>query len=276
MFNGWKTRTIGQMLAELKRLEQEARRNAEKYREDERSGRYSNEMLAERRQELAEGGMIYGQLKQRIAERLATEFEQTQGSSPAAPMTQEEITAAFRAANRHLEVRDDHLAIGELNRILLSDPGNAKAYYRRGQIFAGVQKFQLAADDFTRAIQADPDMLEAYQHRGIAYRYLNQHEANIENQTQLLRLSSENASAYSSRGLAHYLAKDYHAARRDLTESIRLSPSSDAYYYRAGVYMELGQYEQALADCEQSLKLRPDAPFTLSRIKEIKKKMSGT
>jgi tetratricopeptide (TPR) repeat protein len=54
-----------------------------------------------------------------------------------------------------------------------------------------------------------------------------------------------------------------------------LAPEDEeAYYFRAGVYMELGDYRRALADCELALKYRPEWLLPLSRIKEIQELMS--
>jgi Flp pilus assembly protein TadD len=69
------------------------------------------------------------------------------------------------------------------------------------------------------------------------------------------------AAAYYNRGVAHYGKKDYDWAIADFSESIRLDPRfADAYGNRASVYLLKKEYDKAIQDSDTALRLNPRHP----------------
>lgn len=67
------------------------------------------------------------------------------------------------------------------------------------------------------------------------------------------------------RGIVYMERREYERAIEDLTESIRLDPGRpDAWNFRAGCYNRLGQYDKAIEDCSQAIRLAPRwvGPYT--------------
>jgi tetratricopeptide (TPR) repeat protein len=75
------------------------------------------------------------------------------------------------------------------------------------------------------------------------------------------------AWAYTNRGSVYDYKKDFERAIADLTEAIRLDPDAVvAYQDRAASYRNNGQYTRALDDLNQALRLAPrDARTLMSR-----------
>ena len=62
--------------------------------------------------------------------------------------------------------------------------------------------------------------------------------------------------AYYTRGMLLMNAQAYDEAEKDLNEAIRLTPSDvENYKARAEVYMNMGKYEESLADLQTAMKL---------------------
>jgi Flp pilus assembly protein TadD len=66
------------------------------------------------------------------------------------------------------------------------------------------------------------------------------------------------AEAYNNRGLAFYNLKQYQEAIKDFSQSIRMKPGyAEALNNRGNAYYELDQYEKARADFDESIKIKP-------------------
>lgn len=77
--------------------------------------------------------------------------------------------------------------------------------------------------------------------------------------------SGESATAFIRRGDAKYSRRDYEDAIADYAEAIRLSPdNAQAYMGRGNAKYALEQYTEALADYEEALKYDPDYVYALN------------
>lgn len=75
----------------------------------------------------------------------------------------------------------------------------------------------------------------------------------------VLKRDPSAAYAYMLRGVAWRLKRDYENALRDFTEAIRLEPDAHiAYQARAAVYHQMQEYEKALADISEAIRLAPN------------------
>ena len=75
----------------------------------------------------------------------------------------------------------------------------------------------------------------------------------------MIRLDPKSASGYSSRASMWNAKGDYDRALPDYDEAIRLEPSSTHYTHRCWGRARAGRdLPQALADCDQALRLNPN------------------
>src|SRR5579863_4004687 len=73
------------------------------------------------------------------------------------------------------------------------------------------------------------------------------------------------ARQYLSRGVERRAKEDYDAALADFAEAVRVDRKySDAYYNRCAVYNFKKQYDSAITECSQAIKLGPTADATIA------------
>jgi len=75
---------------------------------------------------------------------------------------------------------------------------------------------------------------------------------------EAIRLDPNDAGAYPSRGLAYATLGQYEKAIEDLTEAIRLNPNAFIYGSRGLAHATLGQYEKAIEDYTEAIRLDPN------------------
>jgi tetratricopeptide (TPR) repeat protein len=97
------------------------------------------------------------------------------------------------------------------------------------------------------------DTARALLNRALAHQKTGDHAKAIEDYTQAINLDAlspdTRAAALYNRGLAHARSKQHFAAVDDFTSALYLDPHlADAFYSRANVLRESGQYEYALMD----------------------------
>ena len=68
----------------------------------------------------------------------------------------------------------------------------------------------------------------------------------------------ETAAAYFRQGYEQQMAGQYQQAIELYTRSIEAYPSAEAYTFRGWTYSFLGDYERAIAECLQAIKVDPE------------------
>lgn len=118
--------------------------------------------------------------------------------------------------------------IGSLE--LINKPTTAKELYEKGMKEMNYYHTDLAIRCFSKALELDSNYFDAYYNRGIAY---------------LKSISSE------------YATNEY--AINDFTRAIRLKPDDEkAYYERAKIYNDKGNYENAINDFNKIVEINPN------------------
>jgi len=96
-----------------------------------------------------------------------------------------------------------------------------------------------------------------YKHRGMANFAQSKYEDAIEDFTHALDLDKSYKTAYY-RGVVHSVLKEHSKAIDDFTLSLELNPFQAFCLFRRGqAYYHVGDYPQALSDCEASLAMEP-------------------
>jgi tetratricopeptide (TPR) repeat protein len=68
-----------------------------------------------------------------------------------------------------------------------------------------------------------------------------------------------------ARGAKSAMKGQFDRAIADFDEAIRLSPSADAFYNRGNAYAELGQYDRAIADFDKAIRLNPKSMAAIEK-----------
>jgi putative GTP pyrophosphokinase len=122
------------------------------------------------------------------------------------------------------------------------------------------KKFKEAIALYTRILELKPENSVCsiiYKHRGMAHFAQSKYQDAIGDFTKSLELGKSYKAAYY-RGVVHSVLKQYAQAIDDFTISLELDPIQAFCLFRRGqAYYHVGDYLQALSDCETSLAMEP-------------------
>jgi tetratricopeptide (TPR) repeat protein len=174
-------------------------------------------------------------------------------------------------------------------------PRDAPGFVLRADAFLNRQEFDKAIADYTSAIALQPDDPAFYTDRGAAYALDKQPKLALSDFDQALKLHPDAPRALLSRGELRLSSGDAAGARTDFDAAIRLSPAAATevgdFYAHGGFYEDAvaafskvldgkpvtedlaqaffercqartywgKQLDQAVADCNQAMKLMPGA-----------------
>lgn len=141
----------------------------------------------------------------------------------------------------------------------------AMVHYERQQCPEALKKFEDAANVGT----PEYTMLVDW---GLAYDCTNQLDKALERFREAQKLENT-AHVRALAGMALAKQNKLTAALEELNESVRRDARYDvAYLYRGNVYMALNQFDQAEADYQQALKLKPGDANILQAIELLKRR----
>jgi tetratricopeptide (TPR) repeat protein len=126
----------------------------------------------------------------------------------------------------------------------------AEAAHNRGVYYAEKGDYDRAIREFTEAIRLKPDYAEAHFDRGGIH-------CDNRDYTEAIQLKPNFTEAYFNRGIAYDDNGDYDKAIADCAETIWLKPDFAGAYNRGLAYYAKGDYARARADWEKTLQINP-------------------
>jgi tetratricopeptide (TPR) repeat protein len=175
---------------------------------------------------------------------------------------------ALAYEDRGLAYRDkgdlDH-AIADFSQAIKFDPNDASAFVNRGYAYSTKNDLDHAIADYSQAITLDPKNALAFDSRGLIFRDKGDLDHAIADFSQAIALDPKYTYAYYNRGNAYYSKADGDHAMADYSEVITLDPTDAAAYNDRcwGHVIFDRQLQQALSDCNESLRIRPNDADTL-------------
>jgi len=147
----------------------------------------------------------------------------------------------------------------------------ARQYFRAGEDFTKANNYQDAIAQYTKAIELDPDFEKAYVSRAQAYARTNEHQKAAEDYDRALVFDEKDEELYYFSGREWHLHGNNQFALMRLTTAINMKKNfEEAYTVRQAVYKEMEEYEKALEDCLECLRLNDDeqAYYNLAKVYE--------
>jgi tetratricopeptide (TPR) repeat protein len=146
-----------------------------------------------------------------------------------------------------------HEVISLCNKALKINENLPQAYSFRGNAKYNLGEYDNAADDFSHAIEKDPNEADHYYDRSWSYCNMDMFEDAIVDINKALILEPRKSLFYYDKGRFEYFAERFKEAVVDLTKGIELKPTERKYIFRGKSYMELQEYDLALADFYKAL-----------------------
>jgi len=154
------------------------------------------------------------------------------------------------------------LAMQDFDRALMLGLHTADVHFNRANTFFDQHDFASAAEGYAMAIQLSPDDARIHNSLGIALSQLNRNDEAIAAFQAAIRLRPDHAAAMNNLGMLFLRSGQRDAAMDAFAAAIKQVPAyADPYNNRAGMLFDAGRYQDAVADYDRLLKLRPGALF---------------
>ena len=119
---------------------------------------------------------------------------------------------------------------------------------------------QESVEYYSNTIKIDPKDSSAYRKRADAYSSLKKYDLAIGDLTRCIELTPDRPGDRSTRALVYRDAGQYQAAINDCDDLLRLFPGYNAYQNRGIIYDRMGEKDKALADYSKAIELDPQRP----------------
>jgi TonB family protein len=166
------------------------------------------------------------------------------------PQTSEDY---YKRARKHMELNNivftfDECAFGAASEAIRLDPKNDEALALRGFFYRTKQDYDSALSDLNEAIRLKPDFTYYYGVRSTIFEMKNQIDKAIEDLSVSIKTDASHYD-YAHRGSLYFKNNDFENALKDYTEAIRLKPDYENHYtMRAEIYRKLGKTDLAETD----------------------------
>jgi len=169
------------------------------------------------------------------------------------------VDALLRRGDAYSQVGDFGHAIADLNRAIELDPPNSIAFVVRGLIYDRGGRTALALDDYATALELNPRNAAALRNRGALHARLGQFTDAIADFDAVIAMQPKDALAFFDRGYANFGKHQYELAAIDYGTAIFLEPTMGQAYLNRGLTRTIQGKDlvEALADCDQAIKLLP-------------------
>ena len=180
----------------------------------------------------------------------------------------------------HVMTNNDKLAFADFDQAVKLAPNDAETYRVRAFFFSSNLFSEKAIADYEKALALNPKNPEPYSRIAYIYVIQNNHSEAVKAFSQYLKMAnaaSISQKDYADRGLSYHAIGDYQNAIADFNQSIKIEPLyGSGYYYRGLTYQALGQKKEALADFKRTLEVDKEHPEAEEIMKKIKDLQSVT
>jgi len=238
--------------------------------------------------DVADGRLVHGMALWKLGE-LDEAQKELEAARSAAPNSKLEVALAAV----HFEKGDLDGAMGLLNAVLKTEPGNPEAnfwkakvldkksewalaqesiraaldraptraayHYELGKILQGAGKLPDAVEAWRQAVKLDPAYADAWEAMGQAYLDVSRYKDAIPAFEAALKADPARVRILGSIGDAHFQAGKWTLAVNSYQAAMKADPSLTGLYYRLGrAYTEMGQHDKAIAFYQHALAATPD------------------
>jgi len=150
------------------------------------------------------------------------------------------------------------------NDTIAKNPGSFMAYNGRGMCHRAKGRLAQAIADFNKAIELKPNHAPAYHNRGNAYYGMGNRAQALADYSKVIQITrgvtgSRYVASYAARAAACIELGDYDQAIADFTEAIKMAPHVAKYFLGRGTaYAKRGEHLLAIADYDEAVRLKAD------------------
>jgi hypothetical protein len=152
------------------------------------------------------------------------------------------------------------VALEVFTKALAVDPKNEVTLDYRGNVYVELKQIDLAIADFTKAIKCNPKYAKSLFNRGCVYQLANKMEEAIADYRQAIKIQPHFPEAINNLGAALLNYHKFEEALELYSKALSMnSPVPEAFLNnRALVLQQIGRIEEAFADYNKALAIKPD------------------
>ncbi|MBD1935785.1 serine/threonine-protein kinase [Microcoleus sp. FACHB-68] len=174
-------------------------------------------------------------------------------------------------ANQFLDTQQPEEAISTIDKSLITNPNQAKAWKIRGDALFLLERYEAALAAYEKASQIDPKDPKAWNNQGETLYLLQRYEEALKAHDKALELSANNIEAVNGRGIALLGLKRYQDALSAFEKALQIQPNHPKSWENRALALEYLQrpqesrkaFEEALASYNDTIKLNPNDLQTL-------------
>lgn len=117
-------------------------------------------------------------------------------------------------------------AMTAYDRALQIDPKNAKAHYRRGQLYVRSRNFNEAQTALQAALAANPNFAPAYRELGEMYYFAGKYDQALENYRKYVSMAENTSDTRAKYASFLFLTKDYAGTIKEAQEVLKRDPNN--------------------------------------------------
>jgi tetratricopeptide (TPR) repeat protein len=159
-------------------------------------------------------------------------------------------------------IKDYDEALVDYNEVIKHDPARMAAYHARLMVLMEFRDYENALLDCEKLLAEHYHELYAIQCRGIAYNNLEKLDEAMADFNTSLSMNPDEAIMYAHRANCYYKKKEYRQAIPDASEAIRRG-YTEAFFDRGIAYSALGEYDKAIADFDEIIRLDSENDFAV-------------
>lgn len=145
---------------------------------------------------------------------------------------------------------------GEKGKVARSANPLAVENYNSGYKAFKARDYKTAVAHYRQAIALDADYVDAYDNCGLAYRRLGNIDSAVYFYKASIALYPKGSTAHGNLALLYSEKKEHAKALKEFDELAKCNPNDpEAPYGKAGVYLDMGKYDKALASAKRSVTL---------------------
>ncbi len=165
------------------------------------------------------------------------------------------VDLRLKKAEANINLSQYDYAAEEYSKVLKQDERNLAALYFRAYCYTQLRQYSMARADYDAFLAIQPEHLEA--HLGLArvLQLLNRRADAVDELNRCVQMFPDSADAYAARAAYETQLKQYDAALYDWDEALRLRPNDASLTVsKVDVLLNLGRIREAREDLDKAVK----------------------
>jgi tetratricopeptide (TPR) repeat protein len=178
---------------------------------------------------------------------------------------QKDLAYAYAVRGEALfKKRNIDKAIESFSKGVEFDPDNVGILNARGWAYEASGKDDQAIADYNLALSKRSNYAAAYNNRGTVYLRRAALQSALDDFNAALRIKNDMFAAHDNRGRVLTMNKDFDGAFADFAAAEQLNPTPpQPNVFRCVAYIDMGKFDEALAECNKALAKAPNYHFAL-------------